>query len=102
MRLGPFKYEFLNKEPGVGLVHDLISNTIAEEVKKDARPTLKTTPYDTGEAYLSYSRWRTSKITYFNEMLNVNAKEMSKNIELVTNCVLSKDKFDSENFQVSC
>ena len=101
MRIGPFKYELLNKEPSVGLVHDMISNAIVEKVKHDAKHTLKATPYNTGEAYVSYSRWRTSKVTYFNEKLNANAQKMTKNIELVTKCILSKDKYDSENYQVS-
>ena len=102
MRIGPFKFELLNKEPSVGLVHDLISNATVEEVKHDAKHTLKATPYSTGSgAYVSYSRWRTSKVTYFNEILNENAQKMSKNVELVTKCILSKDKYDSENYQVS-
>ena len=62
---------------------------------------MKTTPYDTGDGYFLYSRWRTSKVTYLNENLNKNARKMSKNVELVTNCILSKKKYDSENFQVS-
>ena len=102
MRIGPFKFELLNKEPSVGLVHDLISNATVEEVKHDAKHTLKATPYATGQGqYNSYSRWRTSKVTYFNEILNENAQKISKNVELVTKCILSKDKYDSENYQVS-
>ena len=67
LKIGPFKYEFLNKEPSVGFVHDLISDKQAEKLKDDARPTMKTTPYSTVEAFSSYSRWRTSKVRYFNE-----------------------------------
>ena len=50
---------------------------------------------------LQYSRWRTSKVTYINEKLDVSADKISQNIELVTKCVLSNHKYDSENFQVS-
>ena len=100
LKLGPFKYELLNKEPSVGFVHDLISDKQAEKLKDDARPTMKTTPYSTVEAFSSYSRWRTSKVRYFNERLNGNAKTISRNIELVTSCTLAKNKHDSENFKV--
>ena len=103
LRIAPFQYEFLSKEPGVGLVHNLIGNTVVEGIKHDAKPTLKTTPYQTGDqggAYVDYSRWRTSKVTYFKDKLNANAHKISKNIELVTNCILASNKYDSENFQV--
>ena len=48
-----------------------------------------------------YSRWRTSKVTYINEKLDWSANNISQSIELVTKCVLSNHKYDSENFQVS-
>ena len=104
LKIGPFKYEFLNKEPSVGFVHDLISKRRVENLKDYARPTMKTTPYSTVHddkaSYSAYSRWRTSKIRYVNENLNENAKSISRNIELVTQCILAKNKYDSENFQV--
>ena len=40
LKLGPFKYELLNKEPNVCFVHDLISNKQAENLKDDARADL--------------------------------------------------------------
>ena len=99
--MAPFQYEFLSKEPSVGLVHNLIGNKIVERIKHYAKPTLKTTPYQAGgQGYISYSRWRTSKVTYFNDKLDANTQKMSKNIELVTNCILASNKYDSENFQV--
>merc|ERR1711963_1164145 len=69
-------------------------------MKLDARPTLKTTPYTMTQQTVSYSRWRTSKVTYINENLNENAKKISRAIELVTRSFLKKQKYDSENFQV--
>ena len=38
---------------------------------------------------------------YMSEKSNDNSKEISRNIELVTKCDLWKNKYDSENFQVS-
>ena len=38
---------------------------------------------------------------YMSEKSNDNSKEISRNIELVTKCNLWKNKYDSENFQVS-
>ena len=37
LKMGPFKYEYLNKGPNVGLVHDLISKEIIEKIKLNAR-----------------------------------------------------------------
>ena len=37
LKMGPFKYEYLNKGPNVGLVHDLISKKIIEKIKLNAR-----------------------------------------------------------------
>ena len=101
LKIGPFKYEFLNKGPSIGFVHDMISNRYVTKLKQDSRSTLKSTPYNSGEGYSTYSRWRTSKVTYINEKLNWNANKISQNIKLVTKCFLKDHKYDSENFQVS-
>ena len=69
-------------------------------MKADAHGKMKTTPYYAEASDSSYSRWRTSKVMYINERLNMNAMKVSQNIELVTNCILSKNQYDSENFQV--
>ena len=101
MKIGPFKYEYLNKQPNVGFVHELISKLEASQMKINARTKMKTTPYLTGDHQDTYSRWRTSKVMYINERKNANAKRISKKIELVTNCILAKNQYDSENFQVN-
>ena len=101
LKLAPFKFEFLSFGPEVGYVHDFVSQTEIKEIKKDARGKMKTTPYDADGTYGQYSRWRTSKVMYINERLNKNAMKISKNIERVTNTVLSRAKYDSENFQVN-
>ena len=56
LKIGPFKYEFLNKGPSIGLVHDMISNKHTERIKENAKSTLKSTPYNSGEGYSTYSR----------------------------------------------
>ena len=38
LKIGPFKYEFLSKEPSIGLVHDLMSNKVVEGIKKAGTP----------------------------------------------------------------
>ena len=100
LRLGPFKYEALNKHPEVGYVHDLISDNNLRKMKLDAIGKMTSTPYTVKGNQQGYSRLRTSKVMYINERLNANAMKISKNIELVTNLVLSKNQYDSENFQV--
>ena len=99
--MGPFKYEYLNKQPSIGSVHDLISKSEASQVKINARTKMKATPYWTGDHQDTYSRWRTSKVMYINERQNSNAQRISKKIELVSNCILAKNRYDSENFQVN-
>ena len=99
--MGPFKYECLNKQPSIGFVHDLVSRLEASHMKINARKKMKTTPYWTGNKQDNYSRWRTSKVMYINERHNSNAKRISKKIELVTNCILAQNRYDSENFQVN-
>ena len=100
LKLGPFKFEKLHQFPLVGYLHDFINDNETDQMKNDARKTLKSTPYRVGKSYLAFSRWRTSKITYINENMNSNAMKISKKIELATQTSLSKGKYDSENFQV--
>ena len=100
LKIAPFKYEFLSMNPEVGLIHDFVSKNQTSKMKMDAKYKMKSTPYIAVEDPEAYSRWRTSKVMYMNERLNYNAMEISRNIELVTNCVLSRKKYDSENFQV--
>ena len=99
LKLGPFKYEFVNKEPGIGLVHDMISDKVVQRMKQDSKPKLITSPYES-EKNVQYTRWRTSKVTYFDKQSNKNALKVSKNIQHVTKAILAKNKFDSENMQV--
>ena len=100
MKLGPFKFEILSNEPQIGYVHDFISNSEIHQVIADAIPRTKTTPYGYGGDYYDYSRWRTSKVMYINEKHNDNAMQISRKIELMTRTQLTKDMYDSENYQV--
>ena len=40
LKMGPFKYEYLNKGPNVGLVHDLTSKKTIEKIKLNARHSI--------------------------------------------------------------
>ena len=48
----------------------------------------------------SYSKLRTSKVMYMNELLVPEAMRLSKKVEQVTRFKLKDDKYGSENFQV--
>ena len=56
LKIGPFKYEYLNKKPNVGFVHDLISYQEALNMKTNAKTKMRTTPYSTGDTQDEYSR----------------------------------------------
>ena len=68
-----FKYEFLNVNPEVGLIYDVISENQTSKMKMDAKYNMKSTPYTSGQYAGTYSRWRTSKVMHMNEKLNDNA-----------------------------
>ena len=108
LKLGPFKYETLNKEPEVGYIHELISGNQCDQMKLEAKGKMKTTPYKQkssdgfkNKGPWDFSRERTSKVMYINERLSANAMKVSQNIELATNTILSRNQYDSENFQVN-
>ena len=48
----------------------------------------------------SYSKLRTSKVMYMNELLVPEVMRLSKKVEQVTRFKLKDDKYGSENFQV--
>ena len=100
MKLGPFNFEILSNAPQIGYVHDFISNSEIQQVIADAIPSTKTTPFLVNGDFSDYSRWRTSKVMYINEQHNDNAMKISRKIELITRTQLTKDMYDSENYQV--
>ncbi len=100
LRLGPFKYELLNKEPEVGLFHQLASKSQIEAVIQNATPYLKPTPYSLNQKTMPYSKLRTSKVMYQNEFLWQAAMQVSNNIQNATGFQLYKTPYDSENYQV--
>lgn len=57
-------------------------------------------PHTTHHGVVSFSRQRTSKIMYINELLDSSALILSRKISQVTRYKLKTDKFASENFQV--
>ena len=100
LKLGPFKFEILNNGPQIGYVHDFSSDSEIQQLIADAIPRTKTTSYDFDHDYDVNSRWHTSKVMYINERLNDNAMKISRKIELMTRTQLTKDMYDSENYQV--
>ena len=100
LKVGPFKYEFLNRIPEVAYVHDLISKAEADKVLEVSRGKLKSTPYTYNGKYERYSKKRTSKVRYLSETHDNNAKKISDKVKQVTRFVMKGNLLDSENFQV--
>jgi hypothetical protein len=84
LKLAPFKYERLNLEPEVGLIHNFVSIKEVNDVKSEASGKMKSTPYAKGKATESYSKERTSKIMYMNEKRVAQAMKVAKKIQLAT------------------
>ncbi len=90
----------MNKEPEVGVFHQLISEKQADKVIAKAKIGLRSTPYAIGQANVAYSKLRTSKVRYLNERLIPEAMEMSHNIQNATRFRLYTNPHASENYQV--
>ena len=58
------------------------------------------TPYLENGKSKTFSKKRTSKVMYMNELLVHEAQKISRNIELLTKLHLKSDLYASENFQV--
>ena len=106
LKLGPMKYEMLNREPEINLLHNFISNEEIRNVKASVKGKLITTPYLLSDKVtgvpkeVKFSKLRISKIKYLNELLDDNMRKISRKIEMATNFILFQNKFDSENYQV--
>ena len=61
---------------------------------------MRATPYVTGKTENSYSKLRTSKVMYMNELLVPIAMTLSKKVTLVTKYRMKEETYASENFQV--
>ncbi len=100
LRLGPFKYEKLNANPEVALIHGMLSDAATDKITQGAKPFLKPTPFNVGTEQKSFSKLRTSKVMYMNEGLWDNALQMSNDIQNITAFRLYHEPYASENFQV--
>ena len=101
LKLGPMKYEMLNRDPEINLLHDFISDKEIKNVKTSVKGKLLTTPYLLDKKEVKFTKLRISKIKYLNELLDDNMKKISRKIEMATNFILFQNRFDSENYQVS-
>ena len=100
LKLGPMKFEMLNSEPEVDLLHDFLSDKEIHQLKEAVKNKLFTTPLLVDGYEKKFSKLRTSKIKYINELLDQNALKISQKIERATKFVLYQTRFDSENYQV--
>ena len=101
LKLAPFKLEYQHRHPEVTVIHDFASPKELEKIRNLAKGHMKSTPYITGGANEeSYSKLRTSKVMYMNEVLVPEAMRLSKKVEQVTRFKMKDEKYGSENFQV--
>ena len=100
LMLGPFKFEFMHKNPEIAVIHDFASSKEAKLIRDGAKGHMKSTPYTIGKNDQSYSKLRTSKVMYMNEKLVPMAMTLSKKISYATRYLMKEDIYASENFQV--
>ena len=86
--------------PQIAVLHDFASPEEIQTIKDLARGKLKSTPLYEGNTLKGFTRRRTSKVMYMNELLVPEVSGLSKNIELATGFQLKHERFASENFQV--
>ena len=100
LKMGPFKFEQKHYNPEIALLHDFVSVRESDNVKKLTKGNLITTPYITRGGENEFSKERTSKVMYLNELLVPEAMSVSKKIELATRFRLKHEHYASENYQV--
>ena len=106
LKIAPYKTEYYHRNPEIIYVHDLATKSELEKIKSLARGHMQTTPYKIGgldkskAKTESFSRLRTSKIMYMNELLVPEAMDLSRKISQITRFRLKEEKYASENFQV--
>ena len=94
------KFEMLNSEPEIDLLHDFVSDKEILTLKAAVKGKLVTTPYLIAGIEKQFSKLRVSKIKYINELQDENTLKISQKIEMATKFVLFQTLFDSENYQV--
>ena len=100
LKLCPFKLEFLHHDPEIASIHEFISQDEANDLISVARGKTKSTPYFENGKDNGFSKKRTSKVMYMNELLIPEAGKISEKIEMVTKLHLKTDQYASENYQV--
>ena len=100
LKMGPFKFEQKHYNPEIALLHDFVSVRESDNVKNLTKGNLITTPYITRGGENEFSKERTSKVMYLNELLVPEAMAVSKKVELATRFRLKHEYYASENYQV--
>ena len=93
-------FKFQHKNPEIAQIHDFVSKSEVDAIKNLVRGKMQSTPYFIKGKSERFSKARTSKIKYLNEILVPEAMVVSKKIELATRFKLFQDMFSSENYQV--
>ena len=83
----------------------MASKSEVQKIKKLARDSgnMETTPYLVGGKVLkksSFTKLRTSKVMYMNELLVPEAMALSKKVSQITRYRLKEETYASENFQI--
>ena len=100
MRLGPFKYEPLSRDPHVGVFRDFMSPSECDQVKNRARGRLKSTPFQEGGRTKYYTTQRVSKRIHIREDQMDVAKATSRRISLATKWIVDQEKGASDEYNV--
>ena len=78
--LGPFKFEQLNQNPEVALIHDFTPVENIQKIQNLAKGKMMSTPYTVNGKIQAVSKHRTSKVLYMNEKIVPDAMDISKRI----------------------
>ena len=100
LRLCPFRIEFLHKNPEIAIIHEFVSHKETDDMIAIAKGKTRSTPYIENGVDKGFSKKRTSKVMYMNELLIPEAQKISHKIESITKLFLKSDQYASENFQV--
>ena len=102
LHLAPFKYEKLNDQSEIGLIHDFLSEEECHYVRKISRSKLKSTPYNVGKSRREYSPLRTSKNAMFSDDEDERLGAISRRIKSATRMNTREVYFEeSEKIQVN-
>lgn len=106
LRLGPFKYEEVRRNPWVGILRNIATTSELEQVMEEAQqaalvPT--SLVHFRGGVYTEDTAGtsrRTSKVTYRSEASLPPLAAWTRRFELATALSMTKQRTDSENYQI--